>query len=325
MKLQQGLLAIAIGWLVMTGSALAQSFPSRIIRITVPQSSGSGPAIVTRLVADQLTRAWGQQVLVESKPGASGFLAIGEVKNAAPDGYSLLVVANSHMAINPALYGAKLPYDPDRDFVPVAMVFRTPFFITVSSSGPYQTVAALIAAARAEPGKISYGSSYVGSPSHLGGAQLEQLTGTRMIHVPFKDQAQMYVQIANGSVAWAFSTIASAMPLMRAGHIKLIALGAAERSGTLPEVPTLKEAGGPAELACDGWIGLLAPRGTPADVVRTINTAVNKALGEQLILERFKTFGFEAATVSPDQFADTIRLERRRYAELVRLTGATAN
>ncbi len=325
MKMRHGLLAIGLGWLGMAALAPAQSFPSKIVRITVPQSSGSGPAIVTRLLADQLSRAWGQQVLVESKPGASGFVAIGEVKNAAPDGYSLVVMANSHWAINPALYGAKLPYDPERDFVPVATVFRTPFFVAVQSAGPYQTVRSLIAAAQAEPGKISYGSSYVGSPSHLGGAEFEQLTGTRMIHVPFKDQAQMYVQIANGNIAWAFTTIASAMPLLRAGRIKLIALGAAERSSSLPEVPTLAEAGGPPGLVCDGWVGLLAPRGTPADAVRTINAAVNKALGDQDILERFKTFGFEAAAMSPDQFASMIRSDQKKYAELVRRSGATAN
>lgn len=305
-------------------AAQAQSFPTAVVKVTAPYSSGAGPAVFLRVLADRLSKNWGQQVIVESKPGASGFIAIGEVKNAAPDGYNLVAMANSHVAINPALYGAKLPYDPVKDFVPVAMVFRTPFFITVSTSGPYQTVPALIAAAKENPGKISFGSSYVGSPSHLGAAEFQYLTGTKMIHVPFKDQSQMYVQIANGDLVWAFSTLGSALPLIRAGRIKLIAIGAKERLKTQPDVPTIAEAGGP-DLVVDSWIGLLAPRGTPAEIVRAINAGVNRALGEPEVLDRLKTFGFEAAVVTPEQFAEVIRADQAKFADIVRRTGASAD
>jgi tripartite-type tricarboxylate transporter receptor subunit TctC len=280
--------------------------------------------VFLRVLADRLSKNWGQQVIVESKPGASGFIAIGEVKGAAPDGYNLVAMANSHVAINPALYGAKLPYDPVKDFVPVAMVFRTPFFIAVSTSGRYQTVPALIAAAKENPGKISFGSSYVGSPSHLGAAEFQHLTGTKMIHVPFKDQSQMYVQIANGDLVWAFSTLGSALPLIRAGRVKLIAIGAKERLKTQPDVPTIAEAGGP-DLVVDSWIGLLAPRGTPVEIVRAINAGVNRALGEPEVLDRLKTFGFEPAVVTPEQFADVIRADQTKYADIVRRTGASAD
>lgn len=305
-------------------AAQAQSFPTAVVKVTAPYSSGAGPAVFLRVLADRLSKNWGQQVIVESKPGASGFIAIGEVKGAAPDGYNLVAMANSHVAINPALYGAKLPYDPVKDFVPVAMVFRTPFFITVSTSGPYQTVPALIAAAKENPGKISFGSSYVGSPSHLGAAEFQYLTGTKMIHVPFKDQSQMYVQIANGDLVWAFSTLGSALPLIRAGRIKLIAIGAKERLKTQPDVPTIAEAGGP-DLVVDSWIGLLAPRGTPAEIVRAINAGVNRALGEPEVLDRLKTFGFEAAVVTPEQFAEVIRADQAKFADIVRRTGASAD
>ena len=277
------------------------------------------------LMADKLSRAWGQEMIVESKPGASGFIALGEVKNAAPDGYTLIQVANSHVAINPALYGAKLPYDPNRDFVPVATIFNAPFFVTVSTSGPYQGVPALIAAAKADPGRISFGSSYVGSPSHLGAAQLEYLTGTKMIHVPFKDQSQMYVQIANGDLAWAFSTLGSALPLVRAGRIKLIAIGAEKRSPILPDIPTIGEAGGPQGLVVDSWNGLLAPRGTPEEVVRAINAAVNKAQTDPDVVDRLKTFGFESDRQTPEQFAEVMRADQKRYAQIVQRTGATSN
>jgi len=317
--------ALVSGWLALAAPVLAQQFPTKIVKITAPYSSGAAPAVFMRLVADNLSKGWGQQVIVDAKPGASGFIAIEEVKGAAPDGYSLLAMANSHVAINPALYGEKLPYDPVRDFVPVAMFFYTHFFITVSTSGPYQTVPALIAAAKANPGKLSYGSSYVGSPSHLGAAELEYLTGTKMIHVPFKDQSQMYVQIANGDLVWAFSTLGSALPLIRAGRIKLIAIGARERLATLPDVPTIEEAGGPKGLVVDSWIGLFAPRGTPPEIVRAVNAGVNQALATPQVLERLKIFGFEGAAVTPERFAQVILADQKRFAEVVRRTGATAN
>lgn len=317
-----GIVFVSLG---LAAAANAQSYPSKIVKITAPYSSGAAPAVFMHVVAESLSRIWGQQVIVDAKPGASGFIAVAEVKSAAADGYNLLAMANSHVAINPALYGDKLPYDPVKDFVPAAMLFYTHFFITVSTSGPYQTVPALIAAAKANPGKLSYGSSYVGSPSHLGAAEFEYLTGTKMIHVPFKDQSQMYVQIANGDLVWAFSTLGSALPLIRAGRIKLIAIGANERLKTLPDVPTIGEAGGPSGLVVDSWIGLFAPHGTPPEVVRTINNGVNKALGTPEVLERLKTFGFEGAPVTPEKFAEVIRADQKRYAEIVHRTGATAN
>jgi len=246
------------------------------------------------------------------------------VKSAAPDGHELLVASNSHVAINPALYKS-LPYDPDKDLVPVAMFYRTPFFLVVSSAGPYQSVPALIAAAKANPGAVSYGSSYVGSPSHLGSAQFEYLTGTKMIHVPFRDQSQMYVGIANGDVGWAFSTLGSALPLMQAGRIKPIAIAARERLKTQPDVPTIGEAGGPAGLEVDSWLALMAPRGTPPEVVRRINAEVNRQLADPDVLAQMQKLGFEAAPGTPEQFAEVIRADAKKYGELVRRTGATAD
>jgi tripartite-type tricarboxylate transporter receptor subunit TctC len=304
--------------------ALAQTFPTKIVKITAPYSSGAGPAVFTRVLADKLARAWSQQVIVDPRPGASGFIAIESVKNAPPDGHELLVVSNAHVAINPALY-KKLPYDPEKDFVPVAMIYRTPFFLTVSASGPYTNVAKLIAAAKANPGEVSYGSSYVGSPSHLGAAEFEFLTGTKMIHAPFKDQSQMYVAIANGDVGWAFSTLGSALPLMQAGKLKLIAVAARQRQKTLPEVPTVEESGGPAGFEVDSWLALVAPRGTPPEIVRRINAEVNRHLAEPDVLAQLQTFGFQAAPGTPEQLAAIFRADAKKYGELVRRTGATAD
>jgi len=303
-------------------TAQGQSFPNRPVRILAPYSAGAGPAIFTKSVADKLAQTWGQPVIVEPRPGASGFLAIEAVKGATPDGYTLLVVSNAHVAINPSLY-KKLPYDPAKDLVPVAMFYRTPFFLVAASAGPYQNVAALIAAAKASPGTVSYGSSYVGSPSHLGSAEFESRTGTRMIHVPYKDQSQMYVAIAGGDVGWAFSTLGSALPLVQAGKLKLVAIASRQRLKQLPDVPTLAEAGGP-DMLVDSWLALMAPRGTPPEVIDRINADVNRALADPAILEQLKSFGFEAAPGSPRQLGELIDAETKRFAALVKSTGATA-
>ena len=317
------IMLLAAAWLGAATLALGQSFPSKLVTITAPYSAGSAPAVFTHIMADKLAAAWGVPVIVDARPGGSGFIAIDAVKKAAPDGHELLVVSNAHVAINPALY-KKLPYDPQRDFVPVAMFYRTPFFLIVSRSGPFTSVPALIAAAKATPDTISYGSSYVGSPSHLGGAEFEFLTGTKMIHVPYKDQSQMYVGIANGDLGWAFSTLGSALPLMQAGKIKPLAIAAKQRLKSLPDVPTMADAGGPPGLEVDAWLAIVAPRGTPPDIVRRINADVNKALANPEVQQQLQQFGFEAAPGTPEQFAEVIRADAKKYAELVRRTGATA-
>lgn len=317
------LLVAALGFSAIS-PAPAQTFPSKSVKISAPYSAGAAPAVFTRAIADKLAKAWGQPVIVDARPGASGFIAIEAVKNAAPDGYELLVVSNAHVAINPSLY-KKLPYDPQKDFVPVAMFYHTPFFLAVAASGPYPTVGALVAAAKANPGAISYGSSYVGSPSHLGSAEFEFLTGTKMIHAPYKDQSQMYVGIAAGDLGWAFTTLGSALPLLQAGRLKLIAIAAPARARSLPEVPTMAEAGGPPGMVVGAWLAIMAPRGTPPEVVRKINADVNKTLADPDIVQQLQNFGFEGAPETPEQLGEEIRADAKKFAEIVRRTGATAD
>jgi tripartite-type tricarboxylate transporter receptor subunit TctC len=317
-------LALAPATLALAPAALAQTpWPAKPVKITLPYSAAAGPTVFMRVMADKLTKLWGQQVLIEPRPGASGFIAIEAVKNALPDAHELLIVSNAHMTINPSLY-KKLPYDPERDFAPIATVYHTPFFITVASNGPYQSVPALIAGARANPGKLSYGTPYVGSPSHLGSALLESLTNTKMVHVPYKDQSQIYVDIANGDLTWALSTVGSALPLTRAGKVKLLAIARNTRLKTHPDVPTVAEAGGPAGLEVDSWLALLAPRGTPPDTVRRINADVNRVLADPDVVERLSILGFEGSPSTPDQLVELIRSDMKVYGDLVRRTGATA-
>jgi len=313
------LVVLCLWW----AAAQGQSYPTKVVKVIAPYSSGAGPAVFMHLIAERLAQAWGKQVIVESRPGASGFLAIEAVKNALPDGHELLVVSNAHVAINPALY-KKLSYDPQRDFAPVGMIYHTPFFVTVKSDGPYATVPALIAAAKAKPGKLTYGAPYVGSPAHLGAADFSRRTETSMILVPFKDQSQMYLSIASGDLDWALSTLASATPLAKAGRIKLIAIASAKRSGSAPDVPTMREAGGP-DFEVDSWLALLAPRATPDGVVRKINADMNAQLAAPEVLERMKAMGFTASPGTPEQLAEAIRADTKTYAELVRLTGASAD
>src|SRR6266852_5826085 len=167
-----------------------QAYPTRPVRIVSPYPSGLTPDIAARAIADRLSKTWGRAVIVEPRPGANGFLAIGAVKKAAPDGHELLLAGQAHLAINPRLF-ASVPYDPEKDFVPLSLIYRTPFFIAVSTAGTFKTIPELIAAGKASQRKLSYSSPYVGSPPHLGGALFAYLTGTQMVHIPYKEAAQV--------------------------------------------------------------------------------------------------------------------------------------
>ncbi len=314
---------------VGSGTAAAQTpsqgqgYPGRVVRILLPYAAGAGPAVFARILADRMSREWGQQLIVDARPGASGFVAIEAAKKAAPEGYDLLVVSNAHATINPFLY-SKVPYDMEADFAPVGLIYLTPFFITVATNGSIHTVGELIALMKNNPGRVTYGTPYVGSPADLGGALFEYLTGTKMVHVPFKDQPQIYTAIANNDVDWTLSTLGSALPLMNAGKVRLLAIAGKTRSASAPTVPTIVEAGGPAELLVDSWMSMFAPRGTPPEIIRTINTVLNKALADPEVLARMKQLGFEPTPSTPETLAALVKTDSRKYAELIRRTGAVA-
>ncbi len=305
------------------GVSQAQNYPTKVVRLLLPYAAGAGPAVFTRIMAERMSREWGQQVVVDARPGASGFVAIEMAKKANPDGYDLMVLSNAHVAINPFLY-KKVPYDMEADFTPVGLIYLTPFFVTVSATGPYQSVTALIAGAKANPGKLTYGTPYVGSPADLGAALFEYLTGTKIIHVPFKDQTQIYPALANNDLTWTLSTLGSALPLLNAGKVKLLAIAGKSRSASAPDVPTIAEQGGPHELIVDSWMSLYAQRGTPPEIVNTINTVMNKALADPEVLARMKQLGFEPIAGSPEKLAAFAKADVLKYSELIRRTGAVA-
>jgi len=302
----------------------AQTFPNKTVRITSPFSTGIGPDLFARALADTLQKEWGQPVVVESRPGANGFIAIDALKKSAPDGHELLILADSHLAINPSLF-KKLPYNVETDMTPVGGLYRTFFFVAVKSDGPYQSILQLIAGAKANPGKLTYGSPYVGSPSHLGNAVFDFETGTQTIHVPYKEQLQIFTSIANGDLTWAIATAASTIAMVKAGRVKLIAVAANKRLASHPEVPTVEEAGGPKDFVVAAWLALLAPQGTPQNIVRKISADTQKALSNPDMKKRIDALGFEAMPSGPEQIAEMIRTANRKNAEIIKRVGATAD
>lgn len=309
--------------LVAASGALAQGFPSKPVKIVSPYPNGLTPDIAVRAVAERLTRTWGQPVIVEPRPGANGFIAIGQAKKATPDGYELLLAGQSHLSINPRLFKS-VPYDPEKDFAPLSLIYRTVFFVAVKADGPYRSIPELIAAAKASQKKLSYSSPYVGSPPHLGAAEFAYLTGTQMVHVPYKEAAQVYISVANGDVDWALGSIGSTLPLTKAGKLKLLAIAAKTRDPEHPDIPTVAQAGGPAGYEVDTWVSLVAPAGTPPDLVRRLSADIAAAVADPEVKERFKGIGVDPVSGTPAELAELVKRDLAAYGGIVKRTGVTA-
>ena len=319
-----GLALSALGLATSTHAQTAAAFPSGPLRIFNPFPAGSGPDVVSRLVGERLGKAWSQPVVVDNRPGASGFIALQAAKAGASTGHDLVVAAADHMAINPALF-KKLPYNVARDFVPVSGLYRVSFFVLVGEKSPINSITQLVAAARAKPGAVSYGSNAVGSPLHLGGAQLETATGTTMQHVPFKETVQLYQAVANGEVSWALGSIGSAGPLIAANKLRVLAVADVQRSPAMPQVPTLAEAGGPADVVVTSWVALFAPAAAPAAALASIDAGVQAALNLPELRSKFSALGFAPAPASGADVARWIATDTPRYADLVKRTGASVD
>ena len=302
---------------------MAQSYPTKIVRVTSPYPTGISPDISARLIADKLSRYWGQQVLVEARPGGNGFIALGAVKKAAPDGYDLLYVGNAFVTINPVLFKS-VPYDPEADFAPISTVYRGPFFFWVSTKSPYRSIQDIIEVAKKNPEKVAYSTPYVGSPPHLGGAMLAHLSGTRMLAVHFKEGPAIYTSVANGDVAFTLSSPGSAAAMVKAGLVRNIAAASNERNPDAPDVPTVREAGGPAGVEVFAWTGFMAPRGTPPDIINRVAMDVARALAEPDVRERFKALGVIPTPSAPSEMGNLIKTELRTNLDVIRKSGITA-
>lgn len=310
--------ALMLGASAHAQTAAATDFPSKPVTLVTPFAAGSGPDAVLRLVADKLSRLWNQRVVVDNKPGGGGFIAIEQARRATPDGYTLLQLDSEHIAALPHLYKSR-NFVTLQHFDPVASLFRTPFFVAVGTDSKYKTMSDLIADAKAHPGQISYGSWGVGSPGHLGGQQLDALTGTRMQHVPYREVSQLFANVGAGEVPWSFASIPSSQGIYKAGKLRYIAVAASRRVPQMPDVPTMAEAGGPPSLEVNSFVSLLTPKGVPAAVKAKINADVAKAIADPEIRARFDTFAFEPLAWSPQEIERNAEAKSKVYGELVRI------
>ena len=301
-----------------TGPALAQGtdYPTRLVTVTTPFAPGSGPDAVLRVVAEQLGKTWKQRVIVENKPGGGGFIAIDTVRRAAPDGYALLQLDSEHLAALPHLYRQR-KFETLKAFDPAASLFRTPFLIAVPTQSPWKSLKDLTAAARAEGGKLAYGSWGVGSPGHLGAKLLEEKTGVTMEHVPYREVSQLYMSVGNNEVGWSFASIPSSHSAFQSGKIRYLAVAAPKRIPQMPDVPTVAEAGGPADIDVNSFVVLVAPKGLPEAVRTRINDDVAKVVSSPDVKARLDSFAFEPISWSAQEIGDNAQAKSTIYKDLI--------
>ena len=304
----------------MSAVAAAESYPSRPIRFIVPFPPGGGNDIVGRIVAAKLAEGLGQPVVVDNRGGAGGTIGTNVTAKAPPDGYTLLV-NNISLAVNHTLF-AKLPYDTLKDLAPVSMIGRQPNIMVVHPALPVKSVRELLALARAKPGELTYGSGGIGTASHLATEMLELMTRTDMVHVPYKGLGPALTDLVGGRLQVIISTMASALPQMKSGRLRPLAVTTARRSSFFPEVPTMDEAGVKG-YEFSTWYGLLAPAGTPRAIVDRVNTENRKALDSALVKEQFVGQGLEPASSTPREFGAYLRSEVAKWGKVVKASGAT--
>ena len=313
--------AFAAACMSTAALANAQDFPTKPVRIITPFPVGSGPEGVLRLIADKLSKSWGKPVTIENRPGGNGFIAIDAFKRGATDGHDLIQLDNVHLTAYPHLFKI-LPYDPVKDFEPLTPLFKAYFFTTVAVNSKYKNMADLIADAKANPGKLNYGSWSVGNPVHLGSARLEIATGTDMMHVIFKETSQLYTSVATGDLHFALGSNATAGALQRAGKIKYLAVASPKRLSAFPDVPTFAEAGGPKDFEVSGWTTVAAPPSLSKAISEKIQRDIEMVLAEPDIREKFTSFGYEPFTATREQFGQYIKTESTRLAEVIQKTKA---
>ena len=295
----------------------AQTYPSRPVQLLVGYPQGGTGDFVARLMAEKLTTALGQPVNVENRPGASGTAAAQSVARAAPDGHTLLVGQPGEVSINPMLM-KDIGYDPARDLQPVALAALSPLALVVQSTAPYSTIGEMTAASLSSPRGLSFASPGPGTPGHVAVELLRARTKSRLNHVPFEGGGPALDALMAGKVDMYFAVLPSAMPHVTSGKLKILAISSAKRSLAAPNVLTVMEQTGIRGFDLTNWVGVFAPRGTPAEIVGRLNREINQVLGQPDVIERLVRHGAEAAPMSVDQFADLLRSETSKYQALLR-------
>ena len=321
MKALKSLLIVLLAGLCT--AAAAQSWPSKPVRIVVAYPPGGGIDVMARQFAEKLTGMWGQPVIVENKPGANTILATETVAKSAPDGYTVLLTTDATFSINPHLY-AKLPYDAQRDFIPVTMLVLLQQLLVANPSLPANTLQELIALAKAKPGSINYASYGSGSQPHLSGEMLKYKAGIDLVHVPYKGISLAVPAVMAGEVQLTFAGIATSMPQLKSGRIKALAIGGPKRSPLLPQVPTFAELGYP-EVETHAWFGLFLPTGSPREAVNRIYQDTRKIIEEpEFRQKQLIDKGYDVVGSSPEEFATYIKKDSAARARAVRISGAKA-
>ena len=312
--------------LAATG-ALAQGaaagWPARPVTVVVPFPPGGGTDTGARIVAEQLSRKWGQPVLIDNKGGAAGQIGADVVAKARPDGYTLLMGNIGTQAINPSLYG-RMPYDPDKAFAPVALVADLPLAMMVNPNVPAKSVKEFIALARAQPGKLTYSSSGAGGGPHLAAEMFKDATGSFILHVPYRGGGPAIADLLAGHVQLSFMTVLEASGQIKAGKLRALAVTSDKRVPALPDVPTLAEAAVPGFNSIS-WIGLLAPAGTPRELVDKISADVREVVAREDVKDKLVQLGAVPNATTPAQFAALIDNDRKRYAQIIRERKITVN
>ena len=307
-------LAIALAFAALA-PAFAQTFPSRPVTLVVPFPPGGGTDTGGRVIAEQLGRRWGQPVIVENKGGAAGQIGADFVAKSRPDGHTLLLGNIGTQAINPLLY-PKLPYDADKAFAPVSLVAELPLAMMVNPSTPAKTAAEFIALAKSRPGQLSYSSSGAGGAPHLAAEMFKDQTGTFLLHVPYRGGGPAIADLLAGHVQLSFMTVLEASGHIKAGKLRALAVTGDKRVPAFPDVPALAESALPGFNAIS-WIGLLAPAGTPQDVVDKIAADVRAVLADETVKARFVALGGVPRASSPQEFAKLIADDKGRYAKII--------
>lgn len=300
----------------------AQQYPSKPIRLVIGFAAGGPSDVAARTIAQKLTEKWGQQVIVDIRPGAGGNIATEIVAKAPADGYTLLEPAFAH-AVNPSLY-SKLPFDAVKDFAPILLFASIANVLVVHPSLPVHSVTELIAFAKGRPNQLTYGSAGNGTASHLAGELLVLMGGIKITHVPYKGLAPAHTEIMGGQLSMMFDGIVTGMPAVKAGRLRALGVTTAKRWQGAPDIPTMSEAG-LAGFEVNSWFGLLAPAGTPRDIVLRLNSEVARALREPDARERLNSIGAEPMDNTPEEFAAYINAEMAKWAKVVKTAGIRAD
>lgn len=305
----------------VSSAALAQAYPTKPIRVIVPYATGGATDLTARLVGQKMQAALKQNVIVENRPGAGGVIGADVVAKAPPDGYTVLVGVPAEMAILPQLQ--KVPYNVARDFAPVTLAAVTPLILVVHPSLPVKTVKELVAFVRARPGQVSYASAGTGGVQHLAAELLKITTRIDMVHVPYKGAGPVMPDLIGGHIPMFFSGMPPAMPHVRAGKLRPLAVTTTKRSPAAPDVPTMVESGMPG-FDISNWFAYFVPAGTPADVISKLNAEVNRGLQFQDVKEKLANVGAEAVGTTPEALGKFVRAETEKFARLIKASGAKA-